>query len=142
VRARAAKLGDVAAIHALLMQCKLPLDGVPGDLALLLVAEHDGQVIGVAGLERYGSDGLLRSVATASSRRGLGIATTLCSEVESRARALGVARFYLLTETAEKFFAQRGYAAIARRFAPAPIAASREFAVVCPASASLMVREA
>ncbi|HXZ84918.1 MAG TPA: arsenic resistance N-acetyltransferase ArsN2, partial [Myxococcota bacterium] len=108
---------------------------------LLVVAQDGGRVVGVAGLELYEGDGLLRSVATAPDFRGRGVASRLCAEVERRARALGARRLYLLTETAEPFFARRGYRRLDRAAAPRGIAGSREFASVCPASAALMARE-
>jgi N-acetylglutamate synthase-like GNAT family acetyltransferase len=53
-----------------------------------------------------------------------------------------VQSIYLLTETAERFFARRGYSPADRRDTAPAITASREFALVCPASAVLMVRRA
>jgi amino-acid N-acetyltransferase len=141
VRVREARPTDVAAILELLSQCKLPLDGVPGDADLLLVADQAGRIAGVAGLERHGADGLLRSVATAPESRGRGCAGALCEAVESHARASGLRRLYLLTETAELFFAKRGYSRIERAQAPPGVAGSREFSAVCPTSAALLVRE-
>jgi amino-acid N-acetyltransferase len=73
--------------------------------------------------------------------RGRRIASALCDEVERRARSLGVRRLYLLTETAETFFAKRGYRRVPRADAPPGIARSREFAAVCPASSELMSRD-
>jgi len=58
---RIARANDTQAILELLVACRLPVDGVPDDAALLLVAEQDGRVAGSAGLELHGSDGLLRS---------------------------------------------------------------------------------
>ena len=139
---REAEPGDTPQIRALLTACRLPTDGVPEDAVLLLVAIHCGQVVGVAGLELHGGDGLLRSVAVAPGKRGRRIAQKLCDEVETRASALGVQSLYLLTETAERFFLRRGYGAADRADAPPAISASREFAFVCPASAALMVRRA
>jgi amino-acid N-acetyltransferase len=141
VQLREAEPGDVASILALLGRSGLPLDGVPDDADLLLVARHGGGVVGVAGLELHEGGALLRSVATASELRGLGIASRLCAEVERRASALGADRLYLLTETAEPFFAKRGYRRVDRAAAPRGIARSREFATVCPASAVLMARD-
>ena len=138
---REAATSDTRAVHDLLLACKLPVDGVPGDLTLLLVAEQEGRVVGSAGLELHGSDGLLRSVAVSPELRAQGIAGALCDEVERRAASLGARRLYLLTETAEQFFQRRGYRLAERTSAPTGIASSREFAAVCPASARLMLRE-
>ena len=131
---------DVPPIRSLLIACGLPTDGVPEEADLLLVADRGGQVVGVAGLELHGGDGLLRSVAVSPAMRGHRIAEKLCAGIERRAIALGARRMYLLTETAELYFARRGYRTGARSEAPPAIAASREFVETCPASALFMVR--
>jgi amino-acid N-acetyltransferase len=141
VAIREAATRDTRAILELLLACELPIDGVPDDTALLLVAEQGARVVGCAGLELHGTDGLLRSVAVAPDVRVQGVAQRLCDEIERQASGLGARRLYLLTETAEVFFARRGYGAIERGAAPGGISASLEFAAVCPASAALMLRE-
>jgi amino-acid N-acetyltransferase len=140
VEIRDARAADTDAIRALLRRCRLPEDGVPEDAALLVVAERDGELAGVTGLELHGADALLRSVAVSPERRGERIASRLCAEAEQRAPALGARRVFLLTETAERFFARRGYRRLERARAPAGIAATREFAALCPDSAVLMFR--
>ena len=140
VTIREAEPRDIAPVRALLLACKLPVDGVPEEADLLLVADRGGQVVGVAGLELHGGDGLLRSVAVSPELRGQRIAENLCARIEHRAIALGLRRVYLLTETAEQYFVRRGYRVGARSEAPPAIAASREFAESCPASARFMVR--
>jgi amino-acid N-acetyltransferase len=141
MRLRELTAADTSAVHELLRTCRLSVDGVPHDAALLFVAASGARVVGVAGLELHGGDGLLRSVAVAPEQRGAHIASRLCAEVETRAAPLGARRLFLLTETAEKFFARRGYVRLDRSLAPPGIAASREFSGVCPASAILMFRE-
>ena len=141
MRLRELASADTAAVHELLRECRLPTEGVPEDAALFLVAEIAGRIVGVAGLELHGSDGLLRSVAVSPEHRDGRVASQLVSEVEVRAGPLGAKRVYLLTETAERFFARRGYTRVDRSLAPRRIAMSREFAAICPASAALMFRE-
>ena len=58
--------------------------------------------------------------------------------LESSARQSGVSDLYLLTLTAQEFFAKRGYHVIARKDVPATIQASAEFMSLCPASAACM----
>jgi amino-acid N-acetyltransferase len=141
MRLRELTRADTPAVHSLLRACRLPIDGVPDDAAAFLVAESDGRVVGCAGLERHGPDALLRSVAVAVERRGARVASELCDLAEERALGLGVRKLFLLTETAERFFARRAYARLDRALAPPHIAASRELAGVCPQSAVLMCRE-
>ena len=141
VEIRAACLPDAEAIRGLLRDCALPVAGAPEDAESFWVAALAGRVVGSAGLELHRGDGLLRSLAVHPDFRDRGLAARLCGEVERRARAVGAPRLFLLTETAERWFAARGWRRIERSAAPAGIAASREFAAVCPASAALMERE-
>ena len=55
-------------------------------------------------------------------------------------RLAGIRDAYLLTTTAAPFFSRYGYQAADRATAPDAIAASREFASLCPASAAYMTR--
>ena len=95
---------------------------------------------GVVGLEIYGKAALLRSLAVRADRRGQGIGSRLVECAESYARERGVTSLYLLTMTAEAFFRHRGYSPLARDKAPEAIRATTEFAGICPASSSFMVK--
>jgi amino-acid N-acetyltransferase len=141
MRVRSARPADIASVRALLKACHLPLDGVPEDLEVLHVATLEERVVGSVGLERHGPYALLRSLAVDPDCRGERIASALCDVAERRADEGAFQRVFLLTETAERFFARRGYEVLERSQAPAEIAASREFAAVCPASARLMARD-
>lgn len=100
----------------------------------------DAGLVGFGGLEGNGADRLLRSLVIAADRRGAGLGRVMLAELEAGGRELGVARLHLLTNTAALFFAANGYAAADRARAPAPIAASREFTALCPASAAYLVK--
>jgi len=95
---------------------------------------------GLVGIEIHGADALLRSLAVAAGCRAGGLGSALVSRAESHARAQGVRAIYLLTTTAEAFFARRGYARIGRDEAPAGIRATREFADICPTSSAFMFK--
>jgi chorismate mutase/prephenate dehydrogenase len=95
---------------------------------------------GVIGLERVGHVALLRSLAVAEGRRGEGLGSTLVAGVEAAAAQGGITHLYLLTTTAEAFFAARGYQAVARHQAPDAIQATREFSSLCPDTAVVMVK--
>jgi amino-acid N-acetyltransferase len=105
-----------------------------------VVREDDGRVVGVAGLEVHGEDGLLRSVAVDPAYRGRSLGGRLVAAAVERAALVGLRDVYLLTTTAERFFAQHGFGACARADAPAAIAASWEFRTGCPATAVFMKR--
>ena len=69
------------------------------DPDLFLVAEEDGQIIGtvIGGFD--GRRGLLYHLAVAASFRRRGIGSRLIEEVETRMRAKGCMRCYLLVTT-------------------------------------------
>lgn len=139
---RAATSGDCAAVRTLLRACDLPVAGVDeAAMERFVVVERDGAIIGVAGLEIYGRDALLRSVAVSAEARTAGLGSALTEQVLAQAPVLGVQRVYLLTTTAESFFARRGFAAADRAGVSAEMQASVEFREACPASAALMLRE-
>ena len=95
---------------------------------------------GLVGLELYGKSALLRSLIVAPAARASGAGTALVQYAESHARSHGIRDLYLLTTTAEEFFGQRGYSRAARETAPESIRSTREFADICPASSTLMVK--
>jgi amino-acid N-acetyltransferase len=99
------------------------------------------ELTGLVGLELYGNVALLRSLVVAPDRRGAGAGAALLKHAEDHARSQGVRTLYLLTTTAESFFAKQGYQRAARETAPAAIRATREFAGICPASSAFMMRQ-
>ena len=105
-----------------------------------VVREDDGRVVGVAGLEVHGEDGLLRSVAVDADYRGQGLAASLVEAAVERAERLELRAVYLLTTTARDYFARRGFADCPREEAPAAIRESWEFRTGCPSTAAFMKR--
>jgi amino-acid N-acetyltransferase len=106
-----------------------------------VVREDDGRVVGVAGLELHGEDGLLRSVAVDPDYRGQGLARSLVEAVVQRAARVGLRAVYLLTTSARDYFARRGFSDCERAEAPALIRESWEFRSGCPSTASFMKRD-
>jgi amino-acid N-acetyltransferase len=105
-----------------------------------VVREDDGRVVGVAGLELHGEDGLLRSVAVDPDYRGLGLAASLVEAAVERAQRVKLRAVYLLTTTARDYFARRGFADCPREEAPAGIRESWEYRSGCPSTAAFMKR--
>lgn len=136
---RPARPSDEAAIHTLLIDAGLPTTGVRESLHHFIVAEAAGRLVGVAGLEVHGSDGVLRSVAVAAAMRGQGLGGRLTDRVLEEARSEGLGRVYLLTTTAESYFPRHGFRRIERSDASAAVQRSVEFRDACPASAVAMV---
>ena len=137
---RPAKSSDLSAIAALLAEFGLPTRGVANFPDNFVIVELKGRLVGVGGIEIHGHDALLRSLAVYPEHQGSGIATAICDHLEAQAAQHGIGSIYILTETAEQFFAGRGYAIVARADAPEAIAASEEFSHLCPQSATFMER--
>jgi N-acetylglutamate synthase-like GNAT family acetyltransferase len=142
VSLRRAVHADHEAVTTLLRDSQLPTDGLAEWLDQFWVAEHQGRVVGMAGMERYGDSGLLRSVAVTQEWRGTGIGRTLVDRVLKEGRAAGVREVYLLTTTAEHYFPRLGFGCVDRETVPAALQASAEFKGACPASAVVMRRTA
>jgi amino-acid N-acetyltransferase len=92
----------------------------------------------MAGLERYGVDGLLRSIAVATDQRGRGIGSLLVRRVQDAASTSGLTAVYLLTSTAESYFPRFSFLPIPRHVVPTPMYAAPEFASICPDSAKCL----
>jgi amino-acid N-acetyltransferase len=137
---RLAAPADLSDIDALLRGAGLPSSGVSEHLDTFVVFESGGSIAGVGGLEMCGSEALLRSLAVAPAFRRRGIAASICDRLEAIAESRGVEQLYLLTETAERYFVKRGYAVTARSEAPAAIASTEEFTLLCPQSAIMLRR--
>ena len=113
------------------------VDGGPTRFFLALDGET---VIGVAGFEFYGDDALLRSVAVTPELRGLGVGGLLVDWMIGRARAVNTQRIFLLTQTAERFFAGKGFRLTGRNgTGNVPLEHSTEFGSGCPSSAVCMM---
>jgi amino-acid N-acetyltransferase len=95
---------------------------------------------GIVGVEPHGDAALLRSLAVAERSRERGCGRELVAEAERYAWSQGVEEIYLLTTTAERFFAALGYRRAERESAPEAIRATKEFAALCPSDSVLMVK--
>lgn len=138
---RKARVSDLPAVLGLLEDAGLPTVGVAESLSTFVVACGEGAIMGVAGLEIHGSDGVLRSVAVDPSWRGRGLGMRLTERVVESARSAGLRRLYLLTTTAEGYFPRHGFLRIERGSASPAVQQSVEFREACPASAVAMVLE-
>jgi N-acetylglutamate synthase and related acetyltransferases len=134
--------GDVAEIAARLTAAGLPHEDFARHLGSFLVARPRTErgVVGVIGAEVYGEDALLRSLVVAPNWRRRGVGDALLRELELQAEEWGVRRWWLLTTTAVKFFAQRGFRVTPRIEAPHGVAATEEFRELCPSEAVCMSR--
>ena len=128
-----------AAVRRLLAQCQLPgSDLEPRHFEHFFGCGDENAPEGVVGLELHGPVALLRSLAVSEKARGRGCGKALVAEAERHARTQGAEEIYLLTNTAERFFAALGYRPIGRESAPEAIRATKEFSSLCPTEAVLM----
>jgi N-acetylglutamate synthase-like GNAT family acetyltransferase len=136
---RPASADDLPHIEALLTSSGLPTAGVEQSLDGFLVAEHDGALVGVVGLEHCCREyGLLRSTAVAPEWQGRGVGRRLVERAIAEAEARGTKALYLLTMTAERYFPSFGFETTTRDSVPAEVRATEEFCSACPASATVM----
>lgn len=132
---RQARAADERAIRSLLKKAGLPFEDIEVGRQAFLVATAGGRVVG---MEAYGEHGLLRSLAVKEELKGNGLGSELTEEMVDKARSLGVRELYLLTMTAEPFFARHGFEKIERAKAPAALQGTTEFASLCPVSSVCM----
>jgi arsenate reductase len=138
-RLRPARQTDLEAARRLLADCELGVEGLESQFPEgYAVVDSGGELVGVAGIEIYAEDGLVRSVAVAPEHRGTGQGALLVRNrlewaVKHRLRAV-----YLLTTTAADFFAHMAFWPVERESVPEGIRASEEYSRVCPASATVM----
>jgi GNAT superfamily N-acetyltransferase len=138
VKAQAIGLADAqfAAMQAELRAAGLPTsDLLEGDARYFAFDPH-----GFGGFVRLGDHALLRSIVVREERRGHGAGAEILNVLLAEACALGCDEIWLLTTSADAFFARRGFAPVPRAEAPAAIAATGQFKELCPDSAVLMRR--
>jgi amino-acid N-acetyltransferase len=138
---RPARTADLAAVEEILKACDLPTAGVRDFIEeAYVVAVHDSETWGVAGIEPYGRYGLLRSVAVSPGFRGRGLGLALVADRLEWAGTRGLAAVFLLTTDAAEYFERLGFSRTDREKVPPEIEASPEFESICPESAIVMVK--
>jgi amino-acid N-acetyltransferase len=138
-RIRRGQSGDLSVVLQLLKGAGLPTaDLTSADEFRTWLLEEQGSVLGVVGLERFGSNALLRSLAVLPEYRKRGLGHQLVARLEFDARADGIQQLVLLTETAEAFFRGLGYAVTDRSQVSEELKRSAEFRSLCPVSAVCM----
>jgi amino-acid N-acetyltransferase len=133
-----ARAHDLGPALDLLTRVNLPTEGVAAQFGHYLVIRDDAVLAGICGLELYGAEALLRSVAVDPALQGAGLGTQLVLAAEDLARHLDLETLFLLTTTARVFFARLGFEDTARDTVPDAIAGSWEFRVACPQTAVVM----
>lgn len=133
--------GDLEAIKRMLVAALLPSrDVVGGPGQRYIVARENGRIIGCAGLGVSGHDGQVRSMAVHWTRRNAGLGTRLHERLLFEAVLAGVKTLYVVTMTADDFFARHGYRRIGAQEVPPELMASEEFAAFAPGGGVIMSR--
>jgi amino-acid N-acetyltransferase len=137
---RSASFHEWSSIRQLLESAALPTDDLDESAcAYFTVYADDSEIKGAFALEplaeRYA---MVRSLVVATDIRGRHVGQALLESVETQARSKQVTDLFLLTTSADGFFARAGYERIARDVAPECVRTHAQFKSLCPASAIVM----
>jgi amino-acid N-acetyltransferase len=119
--------GDLHAILDLVRAVHLPPEGIAETIAYFWVAREGERIIGTVGLEVYDDLAFLRSLAVTPARQHTGLGRALTETALSYLTTRQFRAVYLLTTTAEPFFARHGFCLVARDAVPASVQQSVEF---------------
>ena len=133
---RVAVESDLAIARTLLADAGLPTADLRLD-HLALIAEKEGVVACLIGLEHFKNIGLLRSLVIAKEFRHAGLGGMLVGALEQMALEKNISELWLLTIDADKWFASLGYLTQSRDAAPVVIQSTEEFSSLCPGDAVL-----
>jgi amino-acid N-acetyltransferase len=133
-----ATAADIPTIKQLLVANDLPVDGIDDHWRTFIVARDGQDIVGCAGAEAYQVAALIRSVAVAPSHRSRGIGRRIVRQLLDRLASRGLREFYLLTTTAQAYFAKRGFKPIDRDEIHPQLLASSELQGACPDTAVCM----
>lgn len=137
---RKATPADLRQICTLLEKENLPVSDINAGLQAFFVAEDGNEIVGNIGIESYGDVALLRSMAVNPGYRNHGIAGKLVEHLLHFASEKHISSLYLVTNTAEVYFAKKGFKRINRQQVDRKMFASAEFNGLCPASSVIMVK--
>lgn len=84
------------------------------------------------GFAVYGEHVLLRSIVVTPEHRGAGLGALVVAGLLDHAAQGGARCAWLLTFSAASFFRRLGFEDVPRAEAPPSIAATRQFAIICP----------
>jgi amino-acid N-acetyltransferase len=132
---------DFAAIARLLEINDLPFSDIQENDIDFIIAKNGQQIIGCIGLEKNGSEGLLRSFAVDYNFQNNGFGRELYNRLLAYGVQHGIKTLHLLTTTAKDYFMKVGFRLDSRSNAPKIIQKSKEFSSLCPSSSTYMVLE-
>lgn len=132
---------DDGAFRDALLRAGLPLADLDDGQARYFALIEQDTPIAFGGIAGAGADRLLRSVVVPEAARRAGIGSRIVALLAEEAKRDGANRLWLLTIDAADFFGRIGWRPVERAGAPEAIGRSAQFASICPASATLMVRD-
>lgn len=134
-----ANRSHILLIKDILKELELPFTDIDNFIDNFLIAKADNEIVGNIGIEVYNSLAVLRSLGVKKKYQGLGIGHQLFISLKKSAYRLNISEIYLLTETAENFFAKYGFIRHHRNKVPQIIKQTNEFKTLCPATAVCMI---
>ena len=129
---------DLAQLEALLRASHLPTEDCAEQAQHYCASYAGNELIAAGAIEPVAQYGLLRSVVVREDYRGRGLARSITTHLLDQARHEGRLLIYLLTETAQTYFADLGFLPMARADVPKAVSLTRQFASLCPDSACCM----
>lgn len=121
IRLRTATEADLADVARLLDASGVRDERLASHVGDYYVAEADGRVVGAIGLDRLGDDALLRSACVDAEWRGRGVASALVEHALTEAALEALDHVYLVTASADRFFARFGFAKVGETDLPLAI---------------------
>jgi protein-tyrosine-phosphatase/N-acetylglutamate synthase-like GNAT family acetyltransferase len=103
-------------------------------------ADRQGNPVGYGGIEFYGKDALLRSIAVPPEAQKHGHGSAITRLLLRYADIQGAETGYLLTTDAAPFFGKLGFHPVDRNAVPPAILATPQATSLCPATASVLSR--
>lgn len=128
-------------IRQLLQSYDLDISDLDENVVELFAYMHHKTLVGVIGIERYQTIGLLRSLAVDREFQQQGIGEQLVSFLIQHCKANNILELFLLTTTADQYFKKHGFVAVNRQAVPREIKLTSQFADLCPVSAVVMKRK-
>ena len=125
------------ALKAELSYARLPTDDLL-ETGQMFFGDGSG---GYGGLHIVGANALVRSVVISPTVRRGGHGRRILEGLASESSATGVTHLWLLTNDQAAFFKSCGFEVADRSTAPEAIRETRQFAGLCPATATFMRRE-
>jgi arsenate reductase (thioredoxin) len=131
---------SIAEVRSLLEGCGLPTDDLNPKRVEFLAVRRSGAIAGCVGIELYGSQALIRSLAVGGVHRGRGIGGALLQAALARAIAAGATEVFGVTIGAADYLVRFGFEPIDRAGLVSGVAQSSQLQGACPTDAVVLRR--